>query len=128
MKAFITGSHAYGTPNSNSDVDLVILVGHADLEDLEKLGDKQYEVDRRPVGGRTDSDPGTPGSEQHRTASVRFGRLNLICTTDPIAYGVWLKGTRELERREGDTSRDEAVAFFRALRAKHGISDTKPTE
>lgn len=128
MKAFITGSHAYGTPNSNSDVDLVILVGHADLEDLEKLGDKQYEVDRRPVGGRTDSDPGTPGSEQHRTASVRFGRLNLICATDPIAYGVWLKGTRELERRGDKVTREYAVAFFRELRAEHGIADKRESE
>lgn len=36
-RSFVTGSHAYGTPDEESDVDLVILVTEDDLMILRKL-------------------------------------------------------------------------------------------
>lgn len=119
MKAFVTGSRAYGRPRPDSDIDLVVLVSSYDLERLRAQADPDPKM-----GKGTDSDPGTPGQEEHPTASLRFGKLNLICVTDPIAYGVWLKGTEELRKRPDDVDRDEAVAFFRALREKHGLGGT----
>jgi hypothetical protein len=122
VHVFLTGSQAYGCPTAKSDVDLVVLVTPATLTALQRLADPEPE----PAAPRgTDSDPGTPGHDRALTASLRFGRLNLICVTDPIAYGVWAKGTAQLEARLEPVGRDEATALFRSLRALHGLADAK---
>ncbi len=63
MTAFITGSSQYGNYHTpDSDLDLVVLVSHADKDKLLAEG-------------------GMP---------CRFGKLNLILTTDPNEYAFWL--------------------------------------
>lgn len=121
MNAFITGSRAYGRPTRASDVDLVILCSEATLRILKAQGDPQ--IERAEV---TDSNPGTAGRDNGLTASIRFGPLNIIATTDAIAYGVWVKGTEELRDKEQPVTREDAIAHFRALRVKHGLADAEP--
>ena len=95
MKAFVTGSHAYGTPIEKSDVDLVVFMSEEDLKILQEVS-------------------GSTGN------SLRFGNLNLLCVTDGDSYEVWLKGTREL-REKAPVERTEAVAHFKSLRHQWGI-------
>ena len=86
MKSFLTGSHAYGTPNKNSDIDLVICMS-------KKEGLK--------LGELTQPDKG----EQMRYGSsdlltMRFGDLNLIvCLSDEV-YAAWKVGTHEAKRKK----------------------------
>lgn len=119
VNAIVTGSQVYGTPKHDSDVDLVILVSADDLALLKSLGEITV-----PVKG-SDSDPGTTGRDDGLQASIRFGKLNLIATTCPIAYAVWVKGTDYLKRQKPG-SRDNAAAYFRALRIHHGLKDANP--
>lgn len=121
MRSFVTGSRAYGTPNKNSDVDLVILVSESDLKILKLFG----EVTEPKKG--SDSDPGTTGRDAGLSASIRFGVLNIIATTCPIAFAVWEKGTAEL-KRERPVHKDDAIRYFRSLRLVHGLMDLKDAE
>jgi hypothetical protein len=105
--SFLTGSCAYGTPREDSDTDLVVLVSHDTLDALAALADNQESVaEKREYSGGG--------------LSLRFGKLNLICVTDPLHFKVWLQGTKELEFRKPVT-RDQAVEHLRALRTKFGI-------
>ena len=101
MNAILTGSHAYGKPGPDSDVDLVVLmdpVGAADLARI--LG---AEVSR--------SEPGRyPG------VHFRTGRLNVIVETRGEWFDVWVQGTRDLVMRRPVT-REEACATFERLRS-----------
>ncbi len=65
---FLTGSHAYGVPNEKSDIDLVILAN-------QELKDKLFKL------------------KNNNSASIRFGKLNIICLTKPEEYDAWLCGT-----------------------------------
>lgn len=123
MSAFITGSRAYGRPSRKSDVDLVVLVCPAELEILKELADSRDE-DRKGEGGDSDAGPRAGGD----SASLRFGRLNLLAVTDPVAYAVWQKGTRLLKRESErkPVDRDLAVKFFDMLRHTHLYSE-QPT-
>lgn len=116
MNAIVTGSQKYGKPRLDSDVDLVILVSEDDLLTLKRLG-KVTEPEKD-----SDSDPGTAGVDHGLTASIRFGDLNLICCTDPIAFAVWEKGTKQL-CAERPVTRERAVQHFRDLRVNHGLKD-----
>jgi hypothetical protein len=118
FNSIVTGSVAYGRPEKNSDVDLVILCSPADLDRLAKYADSTFDLRQKP-----DSDPGS-GAEKGLTASLRFGKLNVIVTTDLIAFGVWVEGTRELKSR-APVGREAAVAHFRELREKHGLRAKK---
>lgn len=69
MNAFITGSHAYGTPNKDSDVDLVVRMSKATLKKLHELS------------GIKEGEP------------LRFGNLNLIACTNDLEMAVWKVGT-----------------------------------
>jgi hypothetical protein len=121
VKAFVTGSQAYGEPNQMSDIDLVVWVTPAALAELRAVADPDPKT-----GKGTDSDPGGPGDVRGETASLRFGKLNLICVTDAVAWGVWFEGTAHLVRRARDSgrpvTRNDAIAFFRQLRATHGLA------
>lgn len=110
-KAFITGSHAYGIPHKDSDIDLVVLLTQEDLAKLE-------------IG----CDPPKDEDEENRQAYItaggmplRFGKLNLIATTEPAQFEIWKRGTRAL-KKQAPVSRAFAVKFFRILRAKAGYS------
>lgn len=67
MKSFITGSHAYGQPTSESDIDLVIYVDNNTKDRLITLSD-------------------------NGKMPCRFGTLNLIFATTEEEYATWLLG------------------------------------
>lgn len=127
-RPFLTGSWAYGAPRLSwgrfdedekdeaSDVDLVVLVSPEDLEILIQ---------------ESDSSDDEKGSYDFATsASLRFGRLNLVCVTNDADFQLWKIGTKALRRvknlrfldadaRDEDCdapTRDEAVAVFDQLR------------
>lgn len=96
--AFLTGSHAYGTPHAKSDIDLVIPVGDDTAKQLNVLLDAD--------------------DTEYGVMSIQSGRLNLILATSPDIYRVWKEGTAELIKRKPVT-RDEAIECFERLRAKY---------
>lgn len=124
MKAFTTGSRVYGEPTADSDIDLVVLTSPGVITALAELADKEVPAFGLAAPGGA-SDPGPADSPAGVTASLKFGRLNLICVADLIAYAVWRKGTIELAKRADDTGkpvpRNEAVVHFRALQVLHGL-------
>lgn len=97
---FITGSHAYGSPTEDSDIDLVVWA----------VGDTRAVLE---AGGYP----------------IRFGKLNLILVSDADQWNIWRVGTKALVRlrdsRNSAVSRDEAVAFFISLGVIQ-ISDETP--
>lgn len=97
INAFITGSFAYGSPTSKSDLDLVLLVD----------ADDQVLLQRH--------------SDEGEVGPVRYGRLNLIPVTNPKKFEAWRVGTEKLMAEATATgepiSRDYAVSVLTALRA-----------
>jgi hypothetical protein len=83
---FLTGSRAYGKPDEDSDIDMVIRTPDDKLvKVLEELGGD---------------------------APCRFGQLNLvICKTDD-EYDRWLFGTLGLKSLPTKPTRDEAIGYF----------------
>ena len=108
-KAFVTGSHAYGLPGPDSDMDLVVYVTQKDLDRLKRLADEaacnQLARDYIAAGG-------TP---------LRFGRLNLICCTNEKYFEVWREGTRRL-RKQAPVTRHFACCFLAKLRREAGFN------
>lgn len=111
MHAFITGSRAYGTPNAESDVDLVIRVDENTAAMLRKLSDKTTEIAQK--GAKT---------------PVRFGNLNLIlCETDD-EWAVWRVGTTGMMNDIETYDRVKAKAELDKLRTLVGIFDKADSE
>ena len=78
VKAFITGSYAYGRPNKKSDVDLVVFV---DLATAEKLQEFSNLVE-----------------------TIRFGKLNIVLCFTEDKFNTWKTTTDrlvEIHRRTG---------------------------
>ena len=101
MTAFITGSHAYGTPTEASDIDLVILCDEETRSKLDELKDRYPEkMEQKPI---------------------RFGRLNLIVVTSQEEYEAWKEGTDTMSAQ--DISYDSAAAHdvLHACHLKRGI-------
>ena len=94
--AFLTGSHAYGVPREDSDVDLVI---YTDSSELTKLA---------AALGTTVNDDDT----SYPSINIKEGKLNLIVTSEPGEYAAWLSVTRELKKQR-PVSREKAVLAFR---------------
>lgn len=101
MRAFLTGSRAYGTPRETSDTDLVVFVTEKDIEVLISQGHQ------RDFGSGTGLG----------NVSLRFGGMNLICLTDITDYEIWAEGTKRLIER-APVTRQEAVAMFDRLYEK----------
>lgn len=101
MRAFITGSHAYGEPTKESDVDLVV---HCDEETRCKLFE-WFGLDY-------------DGTMEYGAGSVQFKvgdgerELNLILV-DELRYEAWHAATRSLIARRPVT-RDEAMETVKA--------------
>src|ERR1700731_342638 len=87
LRSFVTGSHAYGIPNEDSDVDLVVLVTEKDMERLMASCPDLSDVDKEYMSGAY-------------TQSLRFGKLNLLVCTDERAFDVWRRGTRLLKKQK----------------------------
>jgi predicted nucleotidyltransferase len=112
MKAFITGSHAYGMPTNDSDIDLVVLMSEKTVEKLHEL---------------TGSSVAQDLSGWDWKLSLKFGNLNLLCCTDEEQYNIWKQGTRELKKRKPVT-RDEAVKTFQRLRKEATNGNLQKTQ
>lgn len=121
--AVLTGSNAYGHPRPDSDVDLVIYVPEEALRVLEAIADPDPKWDDKADTAERD------GYEAQRyerlfgrSKPLRFGRLNLVCTTNRSIYEAWRQGTKYLvEKSKVGTdvvSRDEAKRVLKELRAK----------
>lgn len=110
-RSFVTGSHAYGTPDSLSDVDLVILVTEDDLKILKEQSDDKHVWD-------TDYQHRAP-----QAACLRFGKLNVIACTTEEAFMVWRKGTKKL-KADAPVLRSVACGLFGELRARELEGDT----
>ena len=108
-KSFVTGSHAYGTPGPDSDMDLVVFVTEKDLNRLQRLADKE---EPSPLAQGYINAGGTP---------LRFGRLNLICCTNEKYFEIWRDGTYLL-RKQAPVTRQFAVEFLTTMRRKAGFS------
>jgi hypothetical protein len=106
--AFLTGSRVYGEPTEKSDTDLVVLV---DQRTFDILCDLHLD--------REDLSPKSGGNDV--SASLRFGKLNLIVHTSEHAFNAWAEGTDNLIVR-GPVTREEAVRELKAQFAKYGIS------
>lgn len=101
MIAFITGSFAYGKPNEDSDIDLVIFCD----EETKALLEKHSETNPK----------------------VSFGNLNLIICTTIEEYSHWALGTvrltKEKDIKGGHISRKDATAYFRYIRQLFEIKE-----
>ena len=96
---FITGSRAYGQPNAESDVDLVLFVDGLAAFILTQ----QSETKEIPV---------------------RYGNLNLILCHSEEEYDAWEKFTQDMIEKARTTgvpvSSDEAKEVFRTRRIRCG--------
>lgn len=111
MKAFMTGSHVYGKPTPNSDVDLVIYVDQQTAKRLFSLSDE-------------------PQSDaEGKYSTIMFGRLNLLVCTDETRFASWQKGTEQLCKQQPVT-REDAIDVFKRLFASEApqITDKKKQE
>lgn len=94
MKAFITGSHAYGTPTEYSDVDLGIAVSKEDYALLWKLKDKNRK-------------------------GLRFGPLNIVAFNIDdeealLRFIRWRNTNDKLIARKPVTKEEACAAFLAA--------------
>ncbi|KKN47398.1 hypothetical protein LCGC14_0663110 [marine sediment metagenome] len=104
--AILTGSRAYGIPNDQSDIDLVVFMEPSQAADLAALMGAEL--------NRT-------GDARYPGAQFRAGALNVIVETDPAQFGIWVEGTQQLEAK-APVTRDEAVAHFAEMRSKRCTS------
>jgi hypothetical protein len=81
MDAFLTGSRIYGTPTSESDLDLVIFLSKSEAYFIMNHADKD--------------DKSRPIYDDDNIFVCRYGKLNLIMLTDEDDYNAWKCGTKE---------------------------------
>lgn len=103
FNSFLTGSHVYGRPTKESDVDLVLLVDYDTAEFLRK----HSKLKKEPV---------------------RYGNLNLIICETVEEYMAWYMGTKKAEnlansgRPEG-VSKEWAKDIIDKFRKELGVQD-----
>lgn len=102
ISTFVTGSYAYGTPNANSDLDLVIPPCDSLLANILTV------------------------ASDHGDYPIKFGSLNLIIPADLESYQTWKDGTQALSTRK-PVGRDEAINFFDALFYSRGLHKSHHT-
>jgi Nucleotidyltransferase domain len=125
FRAFITGSHAYGIPHKDSDVDLVVFVTTEHLRKLQKAAELTASATRLlqqlvAAGQPIEDTPENHGYDPDDATCLYFGRLNLICCTEEMQYEAWRRGTRELKAK-APVPREFACAYFDKLRKEMGI-------
>lgn len=97
MNAFLTGSHAYGSPSDDSDVDLVV---RCDEETRAKLVELFAPPEVAQYGASVQQ--------------FKVGKLNLILCTSDERFRAWSQGT-EFLREVAPVERSKAVRVFKAL-------------
>lgn len=88
--AFLTGSHAYGTPREDSDIDIVLTLSDGDIGKLKSLCDKVDSHEELPDDGN--------GYDKSLDVSLRFGRLNLL-VVPPAKFVKWKRANDVLCQR-----------------------------
>jgi predicted nucleotidyltransferase len=116
LKAFVSGSYAYGRPRPSSDIDLVVFVTEADLARIRRAAGR-----RRHGPSKGLMKPRRSAADYQSLTGVpfRFGDLNLICVTDERAYKIWRTGTVRLKKRRPVT-RETAVREFQRIKRQYG--------
>lgn len=102
--SFISGSRSYGTPRSDSDVDLVVLVSPLDADIIRSL-----------AGCNKLDEP------------VKFGRLNLILMESELEMAVWYVATEQC-RKIAPLDREAAKKVINALQKSVGLSDRRRSD
>lgn len=103
----LTGSHAYGCPTRDSDVDVVLYCEDREIVKIlclaadAVLTSPKVEDDQRYVTAKTDT-------------ALRFGRLNVLIVTNADAFDRWSLGTSQLKAFR-PVQRETAVAVFDAI-------------
>lgn len=105
----VTGSRVYGTPNKDSDWDIVI---SCDIEDSEKFGHVRDRAMEEKYGIED-------------SVSLRFEDVNLILCFNEAIFETWKKGTAELKAK-APVDRETAVALFSQLRKDLKVNKTEP--
>ncbi len=99
MDAFLTGSHTYGQPNANSDIDLVI---RADPDTKQKLLELS--------GG---------------SFPIKFGNLNLIVAVTDSEYSAWSLARQtclDSVSQSGERlDKDTCIAIHDRIRTELGV-------
>ena len=98
MKAFITGSRAYGTHQKHSDLDLCVLMS----EDLRVTLMQEF---------------GWP---------IKIGILNLIPCTDEVEMLAWKRATEECcnhANTQGSLAKETAIAIHKAWRKSFKVEE-----
>jgi len=107
MSPFITGSRCYGTPNEDSDIDLVLRVSIDDAFVLIAHSDD-------PPPDAVLEHYGVDGLK-----TVRYGELNLLLCANDSTFHAWKVGTdacREKREKLGrPLTRVEAIEIFQAV-------------
>lgn len=96
MKAFITGSQAYGTPDANSDIDIVMFVDSATKKLLMSLL------------------PTALTDYNGNVKTFKSGKVHLIVTDDQKTYTAWATATQALTAMR-PVSREQAQAAIGVL-------------
>lgn len=97
MEAFLTGSHAYGEPTAESDIDLALLMTAEECDIFASGCDE----------GSWDDEYGPSDA-----AAFVFGGLNVIAFTSREQFDAWKTATAELVARR-PVRREEAVALIK---------------
>jgi hypothetical protein len=96
---FITGSHVYGIPNAESDVDLVLLLDARTQQILE-------------------------ANSETKKVPIRYGNLNLILCHSPEEYDAWKTFTDQTTQVAVESgigvSSAEAREIFKKYRIRGG--------
>jgi len=98
-RPFITGSHAYGIPTKESDIDVVVLMDSDLAMTLAPFQDNPIDMDYT----------------KFRSVPLCFGNLNIIACHDIEVWKMWWDGTEHLKKIKPVT-REFACRYFDQLR------------
>lgn len=97
--AFITGSHFYGKPTADSDIDLAIMCCPETEKKLKELSDS-------------------------KSFPIRFGNLNLVTLKTPSEYDAWLAARQRIAEMPAHTKEDR-IAIHKEELAWRGCEHKK---
>lgn len=114
MQAFLTGSHAYGAPKDDSDVDLVIFVDDKRTHRLLEVHNDLFDVEKDDADQAIYHTP---------SESLKYGKLNLIICKTEKDYNEWKTGTEMLVKERASTgqpvSRERAIEVLDVVFGRH---------
>ena len=98
MESILTGSHVYGLPRQDSDLDMVVLIEkNEDYFLLSRIADN-------PLHNQTPS--------AYNGVSLRYGKLNIIAVLkDRKVFEAWKRGTEFLKSIRPVTKEQACLIF-----------------